>query len=81
MFPDEGLFSSSNIYVLHSYVQQVGFWEDLQQLGAVQHDVGTWVDLQILLRASINSFAVMVLSTEVFDSVMGNLTFLEYLSQ
>ena len=35
MFPDEGLFSSSNIYVLHSYVQQVGFWEDLQQLGAV----------------------------------------------
>ena len=81
MFPDEVLFSSSNIYVLHSYVQQVGFWEDLQQLGAVQHDVGTWVDLQILLRASINSFAVMVLSTEVFDSVMGNLTFLEYLSQ
>ena len=35
MFPDEGLFSSSKIYVLHSYVQQVGFWEDLQQLGAV----------------------------------------------
>ena len=81
MFPDKGLFSSSNIYVLHSYMQQVGFWEDLQQLGAVQHDVGTWVDLQILLRASINSFAVMVLSIEVFDSVMNNFTFLEYLSQ